>query len=66
MTWVVADLLAFALLLLASTTFAICCWSRQWLLYPNYNYLSWYGVNFLVCKDLLEHLEQNRTEHNKL
>jgi hypothetical protein len=18
-----------------------CCWSRDWLLYPNYNYLSW-------------------------
>ena len=42
LTWVVADLMAFLLLLLTSLTFAICCWSRQWLLYPNYNYLSWY------------------------
>lgn len=48
LTWVVADLLAFSLLLLASTTFAICCWSRQWLLYPNYNYLSWAWVACLL------------------
>jgi len=48
LTWVVADLLAFFLLLLASTTFAICCWSRQWLLYPNYNYLSWAWVACLL------------------
>lgn len=35
------DLVSFLLLIVAVTVFAICCWSRQWLLYPNYNYLSW-------------------------
>ena len=24
-----------------SLIFCFSCWSRSWLLYPNYNYLSW-------------------------
>jgi len=28
-------------MLLCVTVFGFCCWQRDWLLYPNYNYLSW-------------------------
>ena len=35
------DLLAGVLLSIISLVFAASCWSRSWLLYPNYNYLSW-------------------------
>lgn len=29
------------LLFLMMIVFGACCWDRGWLLYPNYNYLSW-------------------------
>ena len=35
------DLLVGVLLSVISLVFAASCWSRSWLLYPNYNYLSW-------------------------
>ena len=38
---VFCDLLVGLTLTSASLTFCLCCWSRSWLLYPNYNYLSW-------------------------
>ena len=35
------DLVSGLLLLIITIMFAVSCWSRSWLLYPNYNYLSW-------------------------
>ena len=35
------DLLTGVLMSIISLVFAVSCWSRSWLLYPNYNYLSW-------------------------
>lgn len=29
------------LLFLSVLIFGCCCWARDWLLYPNYNYVSW-------------------------
>ena len=29
------------IMLLNVLVFCLSCWSRDWLLYPNYNYLSW-------------------------
>jgi len=29
------------LLFLMMVVFGACCWDREWLLYPNFNYLSW-------------------------
>ena len=36
-----ADVAGGVLLLTASLVFAGLCWGRSWLLYPNYNHLSW-------------------------
>ena len=38
---VFCDLLVGLVLFTASLIFCFSCWSRSWLLYPNYNYLSW-------------------------
>ena len=38
---VFCDLLVGLIMFTASLIFCFCCWSRSWLLYPNYNYLSW-------------------------
>ena len=35
------DLFSGLLLFVCSMTFAGSCWARSWLLYPNWNYLSW-------------------------
>ena len=35
------DLVAGLLLAAASLVFCASCWDRAWLLYPNWNYLSW-------------------------
>lgn len=40
-------------LFLCVTIFGGCCWNRDWLMYPNYNYPSWsYG---LACFSILIH-----------
>ena len=37
-------------LFLSVAIFGIYCWDRDWLLYPNYNYLSWsYIFATLAC-----------------
>ena len=36
-----ADVASGLVLLAASLVFAGLCWGRAWLLYPNYNHLSW-------------------------
>ena len=42
--------LASSLLLgVTATVFGCCCWSRSWLLYPNYNHLSWGWVALLLA-----------------
>ena len=46
---VILDLLTGLLLFIISLVFAVCCWSRSWLLYPNYNYLSWGWAACLLC-----------------
>ena len=38
---VFCDLLTGLIMFTASLIFCFSCWSRSWLLYPNYNYLSW-------------------------
>ena len=37
----VLDMLVTVLLVFSVGVFGWCCWGRDWLLYPNYNYLSW-------------------------
>ena len=37
----VLDMLVTVLLVVSVGVFGWCCWGRDWLLYPNYNYLSW-------------------------
>ncbi len=34
--------------------FGFCCWDRDWLLYPNFNYLSWSYA--FACAACLAHL----------
>lgn len=63
-TWIILDLVSFLLLIVAVTVFAICCWSRQWLLYPNYNYLSWAWVACLLSSGA--HALAAFTAHNQL
>ena len=36
-----ADLAASVMLVLTCLVFGLSCWDRTWLLYPNWNYLSW-------------------------
>ena len=38
---VLLDLVTGLVLFTTSLIFCVSCWSRSWLLYPNYNYLSW-------------------------
>lgn len=38
-----------ASLLLAVVVFGTMCWSRSWLLNPNYNYLSWSYAFAVIC-----------------
>ena len=38
---VFCDLLVGLVMFTSSLLFCFSCWSRSWLLYPNYNYLSW-------------------------
>ncbi|RXG69232.1 hypothetical protein Avbf_09255 [Armadillidium vulgare] len=35
--------------LLAIIVFGSMCWSRSWLLYPNFNYLSWSYIFAVIC-----------------
>ena len=41
MTSALADLAASLMLVLTCLVFGLSCWDRTWLLYPNWNYLSW-------------------------
>jgi hypothetical protein len=45
--FIVVMLLSAIFMLLCVIIFGFCCWERDWLLYPNYNYLSWSFV--LAC-----------------
>ena len=44
----VLDFIAGLALAISTTIFGICCWSREWLMYPNYNHLSWGWVAVLL------------------
>lgn len=64
------DLLVGTLLSLTTIIFGVCCWSRDWLLYPNYNHLSWGWVAVLLSSVLhllssLLFLREGRLEHQK-
>ena len=67
--------LSAVLLFLSVCIFGGCCWARDWLLYPNYNYVSWsyalavfsclghfLGAGFLLkdCQDAKERKEKNK------
>ena len=47
------DLLTGVLMSIISLVFAVSCWSRSWLLYPNYNYLSWGWAAALLASWIL-------------
>jgi len=38
-------------MLVSVSVFCLSCWSRDWLLYPNYNYLSW-STALALCSSL--------------
>jgi hypothetical protein len=41
---------AAGLMFLSAVIFGSCCWQRDWLLYPNYNYVSWsYAFAVFSC-----------------
>ncbi len=42
------------LMFLSVLIFGSCCWQRDWLLYPNYNYVSWSFA--LACFSCLAHI----------
>ena len=44
----VLDFIIGVVLALTTTIFGICCWGREWLMYPNYNHLSWGWVAVLL------------------
>ncbi|XP_046392331.1 uncharacterized protein LOC124160516 [Ischnura elegans] len=48
----IANAIAAKLLLLSVMIFGIACWRRDWMLYPNFNYLSW-SFGFAVCSMFL-------------
>ena len=44
------DLFSAVLLFLSLCIFGGMCWDRDWLLYPNYNYVSWsYAFVVFAC-----------------
>lgn len=64
------DLLTGVLMSIISLVFAVSCWSRSWLLYPNYNYLSWgWAAALLATWTLLASsglfLAEARAERNR-
>jgi len=64
-----------ALMLLSIVIFGACCWDRDWLLYPNYNYVSWsfafalFSCASHICAALLMYKDykdaRERKEKNK-
>jgi len=43
------------IMLISALVFSLSCWSRDWLLYPNYNYLSWsfaFALGSILCQIL--------------